>query len=271
MFITKYKIIPLICFTFGSFSVFALIGGKSLSESKFELSSLVAIGGYCSAVKISERKILTAAHCLHTNLSYEIKPVMRGNGSIVLRSSSGITSDYQVVSYREHPTYRVNREKSLETGMPMRKNHYDVAIIEVDREIENSTIGTINLDEVPERADLILTGQGCEVNNGEVVFRKRFSYGDTKKLNPGTGMRAFIARNVTDISPLSFYIFTLGAFYTHQVSLCPGDSGGPVLYNGDIVAINSGILYGKDKVYGKLHFHTNLSYIRSWISAELSR
>jgi hypothetical protein len=234
--------------------------------------------GHCSATKIAARRFLTAAHCIADTATGTVADTFAAGRTIQLSNAIvPVSSDLvnlPVIRAELHPdfeqalerfhTYKVKaideyrirysgidlekRIHKIESDNHFTQRHPDLAVVTV-RELTPS-IPTAGVDFAPlvagEQVDLV--GYGCETG----------LHGPSA--SPG---RRWGKTWVIRVDAVNFYTFA------HQMrpgapSLCPGDSGGPVMREGKVVGV-LGTVYGlSEKLGARSNMSVNLQGYRAW-------
>lgn len=265
----------------------ALVGGELDVADRYGAVVALRTGadGLCSATKIGPRSLLTAAHCMVDLETGSIKAVLAsGNRRIVIQSATGhdasaqslqiavervrLASAYQQALSR-FVAYKRTRIAALAGGKPglgpesgmipleqgLRIRHHfsarfpDVAIVQLQDETPSIPTLEIDFEPVPAGVDVVLVGYGCG----------RRADGSVRPV----GTRAWGRTQVIRVDAVNLYSkasqMTEGA-----PSLCPGDSGGPVLRNGRVVGV-LGVVYGLNWRHGaRSNMAAQLSGLAHW-------
>lgn len=186
----------------------AYIGG-----SKFEIPSTVRIispfGEGCSAVKVGDQFLLTAAHC---TLNGEINEGMR----LSLADSTGTIKNTQervLVKkiYIPDPLYNFPIEIVLDESAEAEASMDDLAILEIAGDLSQFKTSQIDLRPIEKNETILVVGFGCKGQNYPTY---PFLTGATKL-----------------VSETSLNTFDVGIIDSDELKMsigCPGDSGGPV-------------------------------------------
>jgi V8-like Glu-specific endopeptidase len=183
------------------------------------------VSGYrCSGVKVSDRKILTAAHCIGIRTKHFISV---GDQITVHSSLQGIqghsyedtTYESKVKNIAVHPSWQ-KLDETME--------YADLAVIEVEESIPFLKTAQISTVPLKLKQKVVVGGFGCK--------GRAFS---------GHGHYSIGIKEVQSFKHLYFEIGLLDFDKRTQSMLCLGDSGGPAyLYNSsakeyEVVGINS--------------------------------
>lgn len=242
----------------------ALIGGEADNDEFYAAVVLMDSGtrNLCSATKIDTYQFLTAAHCVVDGASATLKTAFEAGGRIAV-SHTGLprgSLDFTQLVVQEiilppsyidalsrFVKYKAKRIASLRKTLSddqlklreqaIRINHQfsarfpDLAIIRVRTPTSHIPILPLDLEPVRRGDPVILVGFGCEqsppVND---------------RLSPAYGRRTWGRTEVIRADAVNFYSYAQ-LMRADRPSLCPGDSGGPVLRNGLVVGVNSTV-YG---------------------------
>ena len=247
---------------------YALIGGKPHAQLNGMIQILYATGSTCSASKVNDNVILTAAHCLFGREFTQVK-IKTDNEKESLRL------DVEYVHI--HPAYKKQRS---ETQREVNFVASDMAVIVVKPDAEFSLIPNLVVDFSPVKLgqDVEVFGFGCEesANQTSAVVRKKS--GSTTITSSDT-LKNYMGLQNMDYKSLRFKINEVNfvsfgrKFADSFVSLCPGDSGGPVTRRGKIVGVNSNYIFDDySPETGKtvsgvsyVNLHARLSHVRQWL------
>ena len=248
-----------------------LIYGREAKAGEFD--STIMFQG-CTGVVISDRLILTAAHCFTLALA---NPISRVGEELSITNAKRLTKDVveQWIMIKEihlHPN----------SAVKFNGDHIinDLAIIETKEPIENIPAAKISYETLSGNEEVWMTGGGCERDSKlNLTEDRRLKLGKQTLLKPQTLIEKFNDPKIAarfDPDNLKFYIddlsryqdtysFVEGEFELtigskpsdgeeKSAILCPGDSGGP-LYRADtkeptVIGINATrvISYIDDKI-----------------------
>jgi hypothetical protein len=267
----------------------ALIGGTPDDRGDYAAVVVLAAGprSVCSATKIGPRRFLTAAHCVVDAVSATLRPAFEAGGQVRVSNAlvprdGGDFVVVEVVGTRLPPDYldglarfqayrRERREvlaevlsgAELERRMLMlsMRHHFsarfpDLAIVDVAT--ATPAIPSLSVDLTPLHRDdaVTLVGYGCEHSpsasdqtdaDDDPPFGRRLA-GRTRVIRADRVNVYTYARLMADGAP----------------SLCPGDSGGAVLRDGQVVGV-LGTVYGLTRRdAANSNMSVNLHSLRGW-------
>ena len=276
-----------------AFPSFALIDAKLDDAHRYEAVVVLVAGASrrCTATKIAQQRFLTAGHCVANTsrgaIDETFAPGNRIRASNVL-APTGPADFLQLHVEQVHlpaeferalKRLRVYQEKIIGqyreqySGAELERrvrhvesqNHFtsrvpDLAIVEVRERTPKIPLARIDFAPLAKDESVHLVGYGCE----------RFD-----KKNRHRGASSFSRRKwgetrVIRVDPVNFYTFA------HRMrpgapSLCPGDSGGPVMRAGKVVGVH-GTVYGITRTHGaRSNMSVNLRSIQPWLDAYQGR
>jgi hypothetical protein len=224
----------------------------------------------CTATKISRKRFLTAAHCVVDLQAGTIKTALTGpNASIDMRTISHDGSEQislniaieqvqlapayasaleRFATYKQEKIAELERKPEALTRIggtaridqALRIRHHfsarfpDLAILRLRELTPSIPASEIDFAPLPRNAPVVLVGYGC-------------TRGTDGRLRP-TQTRSFGHTRVIRVDAINFYTQG-GQMTTGAASLCPGDSGGPVLHKGKVVGVH-GVVYGLNARHG---------------------
>jgi hypothetical protein len=240
----------------------------------------------CSAVKIGPQTLLTAAHCVVDPHAGDLRPAFQPGGSVRLdnayRQENGADALSVVIAETQLPeTYREGLAKfvdyrrqrlaelgagaaalpaaSLEQGLRMR-HHFaarypDVALLQLQTATPSIPARAVDFTPLQAGAEVELVGFGCAA-----LGRAEADAG----ARPGfPAVRRSASSRVIRVDAVNFYT-QAGQRVARAPSLCPGDSGGPVLHQGRVVGVHS-VVYGLNARHGaRSNMAVNLAPLAEW-------
>lgn len=260
----------------------ALSGGVRDSAHRYPQVLTLSAGQrpQCSAVKIGPHTLLTAAHCVVDAHSAALAAAFRPGGEIRVDNRAEQTGQGDAITvviaetllpraYRnglaKFADYRRRRlaelgaadsplpAATLEQGLRMR-HHFaarypDVAVLRL--QTATASIPVLEVDLSPLRADtqVTLVGFGCS---------------DPGRLGEAAEVVRRSGRSrVIRVDAVNFYT-DAGQRAAHAPSLCPGDSGGPVLHQGRVVGVHT-VVFGLNRRHGaRSNMAVNLAPLADW-------
>lgn len=269
-------------------SALALVGGEPDRDGRYA-AAVTILGGedagtHCSATKIADRRFLTAAHCVLDMGTGLLHPTYQSGGLFRISNAAAPESisdfiDVRTTSTHVHPEFRAALEDELATraervaelkerfngaelarrisrieGAHLFTTRFpDVAVIEVDRLTPAIPTADLDLESSLENATVTLVGYGCQ----SLETSKRRSNGSSY------GTRRWADTQVIRVDVINFHSYARRT-RADAPTLCPGDSGGPVIYKGKVVGVN-GAAFGQDTAGGpRSNMAANLSELRRW-------
>lgn len=263
-------------------SAFAVSGGDLDTELRHKavLNIRVDQVSTCSAVKIDSKSLLTAAHCVVDERAGELKPAFRPGAEISLDNATQQNNGNDAISaivdatllpdaYREGlaklARYRRRRiaelksqdsplpTDSLERGLSMRyhfaERYPDIALIRLQTATPKIPVSQVDFRPLNAGAKVELVGFGCS---------QLARLNDRRSAERHSGWSRVIR-----VDAVNFYT-EAGQRTAQSPSLCPGDSGGPVLYQGRVVGIHS-VVYGLNARHGaRSNMAVNLAPLADW-------
>lgn len=188
----------------------AILGGAAAAQesSVFLLDLRFDTGAsICSAVLVSPRVLLTAAHCVdpafHSASSLTVRALNKPDTSNLMQSDT-----IAVTTITPHPQWNPADAESA----------FDLAVLLLERAPVGVTPSALSRSAPTQGAMVRVAGYG------------RSSAGD----GSSSGTRRVVATPITQVSAAEFEFGTNGG-----VGICSGDSGGPSFIGGVVVGIHS--------------------------------
>jgi len=270
-------------------SSFSLIDAKRDDAQRFQAVVVLIAGGSkrCTATKIAPRRFLTAGHCV-TNTSQGAIDASYATGRSIRVSNalapSGADDFLQLHIARIHLPAKfeqalqrlhayqqklINQYRDKYSGAALEQrvchvqsqNHFTaqvpaLAIVEVRQHRPGIPLAAIAFTALGKDESVHLVGYGCE------RFDQKERRTSAASLNP----RKWGETQVIRVDPVNFYTFA-HLKRPGAPSLCPGDSGGPVMRNGKVVGVH-GTVYGITRAHGaRSNMSVNLRSVQSWLEA----
>ena len=264
----------------------ALMGGTVDRSGAYRAVVIIfdGSGAYCSATKIAPRRFLTAGHCVVDRGNGDLLPTFRRGATLqisnapVPRAARDVIRVYvqqtqlppafkqglqRCVAYKQVQIADFSRRlvgaelqrriESLQTNPHFTTKYPDAAVITLQTETGEIPQAQLDLNPLRKGDTVTLVGYGCDD-----LARK-----ETDTLQNPYGVRRFGTSDVIRVDPVNFYSFGR-AMRPDAPSLCPGDSGGPVLRNGSVVGIH-GTVHGVALRNGaNSNMSVNLSNLATW-------
>jgi hypothetical protein len=280
----------LIAGTISAFPASALIDAALDDARRYKSVVVLVAGGSrrCTATKIAPRRFLTAAHCVANTSKGAIDQTFAAGSKIHVSNALAPASaadfvrlhveqahlppEYKLAlkrlfAYQEN-LIRQYREKYSGTELKKRMRHVqsqnhvtsripDLAIVEVREHSAKIPFTRIDFTALAADEPVRLVGYGCE------RFDKRRANSKASPLRP-MSRRKWGETLVIRVDPVNFYTFA------HRMrrgapSLCPGDSGGPVMRAGKVVGVH-GTVYGLARTHGaRSNMSVNLRSMQPWL------
>jgi V8-like Glu-specific endopeptidase len=268
---------------------FALIDAKLDDALRYQAVVILVAGGSrrCTVTKIAPRRFLTAGHCVTNTSRGTIDETFAPGRSI--RISNALAPDsatdflqlhvdmvhlpaeferalkrlyaYQqklIAQYRE--TYS-GAELERRVRHVESQNHFtaqvpDLAIVTVRQRSPEIPQANIDFAPLAKNEPVHLVGYGCE----------RFNNNKHSTSTHTLSRRKWGETQVIRVDAINFYTFA-HLMRPGAPSLCPGDSGGPVMRNGKIVGVH-GTVYGITRTHGaRSNMSANLRSVQPWLDA----
>nr|AIR09766.1 trypsin-like serine protease precursor [Spodoptera frugiperda] len=211
-----------------------IVGGSAttIQQYPFAVQIYYNNGFSCGGTLLTQRHVLSAAHCFVTTNGVVISPstITIRVGSTFLYSGG---ATHQVSAIIVHESY----------GNPIRDN--DIAVLLLRTAVTlNASVATafipIQGAVVPDNATVIAVGWGVTIQNGqnpspvlnEVAIRK---------INRGICQANYLELQALEgiPYPVTSSMICAGILGVGGKDACQGDSGGPLIYNGIVVGVTS--------------------------------
>jgi V8-like Glu-specific endopeptidase len=258
-----------------------LIGGSTVTDSK--LDSFLSIST-CSAVLVSPKAIMTAAHCIHDfSRSGQIHSRYRAGQEIVIGNGprGGGRLRVRIESSHVHPSW----EKACTASNPCDPNRAgagndpsvsDLAIIKLVTPVTSIPSAILDLEPVNPNDSVTVAGYGCEggINTGSSGNRKAMT---TKTVDGKVALAHAGSERASAIAETLTANFVTPGQPDGGPSLCPGDSGGPVYRanTNKLVGINADYTftgaYERTGAIAKTNIHARFDApkVKSWLAGLL--
>ncbi|CAK1548130.1 unnamed protein product [Leptosia nina] len=211
----------------GSDSESRIIGGEKATDGEFphQVSLRIKFNGndwqhFCGGSIISERWVLTAAHCTKPHRHDKIR-VVAGTNKL---NSGG--DQYELEKITEHEKYN---EQQIT---------YDIAVIKVKKDIKfGEKVGKISLasSNTAGGVELVTSGWGY-TNNGR--YNRKLP-NDLQKLTVESITVSECQKKLERFKRNPISDRQICTFKKDGQGICQGDSGGPLVHKGEVVGITS--------------------------------
>lgn len=219
----------------------ALIGGAPATVAQFPATVYLKKG--CTAAKVAEKRLLTAAHCVMDGSTLDLKYGPDKPVELTREPSKGFTT-HAVAKVHVQPKWLPACESSYcaSSTVTALLDAADVAVIELAEDLVGVPIAPIDTAPLATREKVTVLGFGC--TEGVTAHDTRtditLKYAETTILAPsravheGSPVDAMKVGQVAGIYALTPGPAVLGgtkelpARVKNAGGLCPGDSGGPL-------------------------------------------
>lgn len=218
-----------------------IVGGQYAADGQFphQIALYVRGGFACGGSIISESYVVTAAHCVTSRpgSKYPASYLIVYAGSSQLYTGGVYSS---VAETKVHPQYD--------------DFVYDIALLRLSTKLSfNNQIQAIPLAtaEPPNRSPVTISGFGRVRTGSELP--SRLKYNTLRSLN-----NANCKRFLRDVDTT-----TLCLSHTAGNGACNGDSGGPAIYNGQLVGVSNFVVNGCGSTYPD--GYAKVSLFHNWL------
>ncbi|XP_044262358.1 venom protease-like [Tribolium madens] len=242
-------------------SVVTYIFGGSASQSR-EFPHMAALGygqpieWLCGGSLISERYVLTAAHCLATSNLGELVKVRLGDLDLQSVADDAQAQDYTVSQKIIHPNYHAPAQ------------YDDIALIKLDKDVQFSpSIAPICLETLTNlpNYNFIATGWGkteVEGPQSDILMKVDLEYFSNQicRQNYANVASEYLSKGIDDKSQIC------AGSRTTEKDTCQGDSGGPLQIRIDVLYLVGITSFGKIcGIPNSPGVYTRVSYYVPWI------
>ena len=209
----------------------ALIGGAPATIAQFPATVYLKKG--CTAAKVAEKRLLTAAHCVLDGSTLDLKYGPDKPVELTREPSKGFTT-HAVAKVHVQPKWLPACESSYcaSSTVTALLDAADVAVIELAEDIVGVPIAPIDTAPLATRAKVTVLGFGCTegVTAQDARTDVTLKYAETTILAPSRAVHEGSPVDATKVGQVAgIYALTPGpARVKNAGGLCPGDSGGPL-------------------------------------------
>ncbi|XP_001607047.2 chymotrypsin-1 [Nasonia vitripennis] len=230
-----------------------IVGGENanINDYPYQVSLRKSGKHFCGGSIISEKHIMTAAHCVRGIMASPFSDISVFTGT---SSSSGYTGkSHRVKRADVHPGY---------SGTEASSYHNDIAIL--------TLTSPVKFDAVQKKIDLptrdVISGESAVITGWGI---KKYPSNYVSPVLQKAAMSIIpSSRCTTRMYPLRLHGEQVCALQRKGVGACSGDSGGPLAVNKQVVGIASWVVpcgEGYPDVYTKVYAY------KSWIQTILDR
>ncbi|CAL7944351.1 unnamed protein product [Xylocopa violacea] len=203
-----------------------IIGGHNANPGQFPYQVSLRLNGrhFCGGTLVTQKHVITAAHCIHGIVSAPYNDFTVVTGTISLKSGG---QSHRVATAEYNPNFKPNASQSFAN---------DVGVVTLADTVRvNSYQRPISLASAdpPVGAKLTLSGWGRN-NNNQVTL--------PDILQTTTVTLLSNADCQLQLPQQPIYGGHMCAFQRKGVGACNGDSGGPLVYNDKLVGIVSWVV-----------------------------
>jgi len=209
----------------------ALIGGAPATIAQFPATVYLKKG--CTAAKVAEKRLLTAAHCVVDGSTLDLKYGPEKPIEITREPAKGFTT-HAVAKVHVQPAWIPACESSYcaSSVVTARLDAADVAVIELAEDLVGVPIAPIDTAPLALREKVTVLGFGCTegVTAQDTRTDITLKYAETTILAPSRSVHEGSPIDATKVGQVAgIYALTPGpARVKNAGGLCPGDSGGPL-------------------------------------------
>jgi len=212
-----------------------IMGGVKVEKDKYPW--YVSVNGNCGGGLISDRHVLTSAHCIPKNQDPDTMRIVLGLHNL---------DDFwyktqrrlEVEDYIVHEKYNYSYfDKTTNENIPG-SFYYDIAIIKLKKSLESdfetTDLNPICLPDFDETDNLFVYGHGFQTRGNEIVTAKHLHEASLDRVSPDECKRFWGSMYNEDLT-----ICTLN--HKSNQNICRGDSGSPLSTKRDFRVYEVGI------------------------------
>jgi len=176
----------------------------------------------CTITKVGKRQFISAAHCVSSRLPSLFLQFKDFSGSVSVTSSHIHPSWIKDCSARRCDGTEVGSSR-------MTPGRSDVVFINVKEETPGIPVIPVNFEPLTEGTEVALVGAGC-TRSIEPGGRAKMRYALTKLVAPTHLVHQHsLYEKIAEVTGMANWITDGFGVSPNNASLCPGDSGGPML------------------------------------------
>jgi V8-like Glu-specific endopeptidase len=253
-----------------------LIGGSEVVDSeKYNYVIKFSGGTGCTGAKVAKSLYLTASHCVMDFYTGELSDLLSEGKFLTIETKDKKRRATTIAKVYLNPSYHQKAKDLMSSGQQSflaGYSHSDIAFIKINDEFSDIPKVDVSYDRVIDDNKVILTGYGCEesINKGSFSSRLKSETARTLEQDKAVGIWGNDYASSEEIYITNF--LTKGAKNDESsASLCPGDSGGPVLQdiNGKVYVVGVNAYYLFEDFSGvstvNLHARFDFQEIRIWM------